>query len=247
MIISVDDSTPVPYSKVPHNDADPPPEKGGGEASEKPLEQDRFSPDLPPMNIPVRDPGPSRLWYVLPVALFILGMALGLIVTQRTMIAPTGHRMLAPGELTFEVQEPGRYILWHEYRTVFEGQPYRVDTQLPDWELRVLAGSPDDPQTAAPVEQERVRHARENLPQAERTTLGSYRLGPGTYTLSARGDFPPRVLHLRRDTTLRNATGLAAGMGLSLLGGVGGPLLALWLHQRRKKNWYHVNQHLSPG
>ncbi|MGB0257350.1 MAG: hypothetical protein ACPGES_01745 [Coraliomargarita sp.] len=38
----------------------------------------------------------------------------------------------APGMIQIEATEPGRYILWNDYVTVFEGQRYKVSEDLPN-------------------------------------------------------------------------------------------------------------------
>lgn len=37
-----------------------------------------------------------------------------------------------PGDIEVPIEEPGRYHLWHDYQTVFEGTTIRKDPALPD-------------------------------------------------------------------------------------------------------------------
>jgi hypothetical protein len=37
-----------------------------------------------------------------------------------------------PGTIEVQVDDPGRYFLWNEYRTVFEGRSYSRSEELPD-------------------------------------------------------------------------------------------------------------------
>ena len=83
--------------------------------------------DYPSPSSTVRIPSagfiPGEGWYALPPILMAAGLWLGMLITHGTMHLDPGQRLKVPGVTKFTVKAPGRYILWDDYRTVWEGQP----------------------------------------------------------------------------------------------------------------------------
>lgn len=42
------------------------------------------------------------------------------------------EQFIVPSTQTFEIEEPGKYVLWHDYQTFFEGSNYSKPEALPD-------------------------------------------------------------------------------------------------------------------
>ncbi len=201
----------------------------------------KMSPDKPEsprqgLTMPMPDPGPHPAWYGAAVLLFFAGIILGTLVTQQSVVSPPGERVVIPGSGEITIAEPGRYVLWHEYKGEIAGESFHVDAKLPEWTLALRELS-ETGEPGAKISMEPTVHARENVRGVIRTTLGQYRLEPGKYQLGAEGDFPPRILHLRESQALRYGLGMFLGFGISLLGGIGGPALAIFIYYKRRDNF----------
>ena len=72
-------------------------------------------------------PGRSRYaMAALLIALAILGVPAG--VLWFVLSQPNPAQFLAPGPRDFTAAEPGKYVLWHEYDTIFGGVTYSSNT-----------------------------------------------------------------------------------------------------------------------
>jgi hypothetical protein len=69
---------------------------------------------------------PSRLWYVLAVAVALGGfIAMGSFLLVRIPEIGSGtHRVLAPGNEEITLAEPGEYTIFHESRSMMNGQVF---------------------------------------------------------------------------------------------------------------------------
>lgn len=220
------------------------------------------SANAPAPDSPVPSAAPP-LW-LLGVAAVILvaGLGGGLLLSQWSQHAPAGTRFLVPGSTTVQIEQPGTYVLWDEYQTIFEGEQYilapKTEEQRESGEAkrsflddgtRINDGFPEGSELFVyakrikdngaieweAIQQERVLHAREAVGDTIRTTMGAYTFDqPGEYVVDMRGDFSPAVLHLRPSQVWRRIIGLGGGMILSLLGGLGGPALAVWVIWKRQ-------------
>lgn len=71
---------------------------------------------------------------ILGVALFVVGA----FVVPAAVILPlvlsdwSETQFLVPGSAEFLAEEPGRYYLWNDHQTVFEGFSYNRSESLPD-------------------------------------------------------------------------------------------------------------------
>jgi uncharacterized membrane protein len=76
---------------------------------------------------------PGLWWYTLAGAIFLAGLALAAVLVWRFVAAfePTA-RFLAPGEAQVSLAGPGDYIVWHEYRTVYQGRTFNLAQAMPD-------------------------------------------------------------------------------------------------------------------
>lgn len=45
---------------------------------------------------------------------------------------PSSQQFQAPGVMDIDVQQPGRYYVWNEYQTIYEGRVYDRSEELPD-------------------------------------------------------------------------------------------------------------------
>lgn len=69
---------------------------------------------------------PSRAWYVVSAAIFLVGLiAFASFLFLKLSRLNEGYvRVLVPGEAEVSLEKPGRYIIHHEFKSVFEGRVY---------------------------------------------------------------------------------------------------------------------------
>jgi uncharacterized membrane protein len=121
-------------------------------------------------------------------------------------------RFLAPGSAIVEVTAPGEYVLWHEYRTVFQGRTYRAAPALPSGVDMAVGG----PGGAVPVGAGASQSWKDG--DRARQAIGRFNAArAGTYTVSVQGAFEPRVMAVGREFLWR------------MLGSLGGALLIAFM------------------
>ncbi|XOF34470.1 MAG: hypothetical protein ACL93V_04015 [Candidatus Electrothrix sp. YB6] len=68
------------------------------------------------------------------VSLFVLGgVVIPLIIIVPLFLGDSvNEQFIVPGSIQVAVKEPGRYYLWNNYQTVFDGRSYNRSEELPD-------------------------------------------------------------------------------------------------------------------
>jgi uncharacterized membrane protein len=123
-------------------------------------------------------------------------------------------RFLAPGAGTVEVASPGRYVIWHEYRTTFENRTYRSDPGLPAG-ARFTVRGPDGP--PLPVGSAGTQSWKGG--GVERQAVGRFDAPTaGRYTVVLDGPFPAIVIAVTPDFMGRMLGSIAGALLLALLG-----------------------------
>jgi uncharacterized membrane protein len=88
---------------------------------------------MPAANVVVAARIPGMGWYALAGAIFLAGLALAAVLGWRFVAAfEPSARFLAPGEAQVSLAGPGDYIVWHEYRTVYQGRTFDLARAMPD-------------------------------------------------------------------------------------------------------------------
>ena len=133
-------------------------------------------------------------------------------------------RFLAPGAGSIDVTLPGRYVIWHEYRTTFENRVYRSAPGLPAG-ARFTVRGPEGP----PLPVGSAASMSWSSGEAARQAVGSFEAPVnGRYTLVLDGDFAPLVIAVQPDFLGRMLM-LAGGAVLLALLGVGAGIgLFVW-------------------
>ena len=127
-------------------------------------------------------------------------------------------RFVAPGAGTVEVQAPGRYVIWHEYRTTFENHVYRSAPGLPAGARFTVRGPDGPPLPVGPAGSQSWKGGA-----AERQAVGRFEApGAGRYTVVLDGPFPPMVIAVTPDFMGRLLLSIGAAVLLALLGVGGG-------------------------
>jgi hypothetical protein len=155
---------------------------------------------------------PGAGWYVLAgvvaVAATVAGIGIGVWLFQQYESAVP---FLAPGRHTLELKKPGSYLVWNDYRTLFQGRSYDESKHLPSGARiavvdrasgRELPVEPDFGASVTSGSAESVSVARFNIAQ------------PGSYEIVVHGGFPPRVMSVGRNLIFQLAGGLFGAFAL---------------------------------
>jgi hypothetical protein len=75
---------------------------------------------------------PGRGWYAAAGAL-ALGGTLGAVALVVWLVLSLGsdEQFLAPGRLAINLAQPGKVVIWHDHRTLFQGRSYDGPEKLP--------------------------------------------------------------------------------------------------------------------
>ncbi|AQT67848.1 hypothetical protein STSP2_01000 [Anaerohalosphaera lusitana] len=150
---------------------------------------------------------------VVGVVLFVLG---GLVVPVAGFVfffypmvsAEPAARFVAPANVRVEIEEAGRYVLWNEYESIYKGQTFAVDEDLPSGISMSFVG----PAGVGDVEMDAAMNSSVSTPSTERKSVGVFEVDePGRYVLSVAGEFEARVFSLRKSVLYRS---LMAGLGV---------------------------------
>lgn len=139
-----------------------------------------------------------------------------------------GTQFAAPGRIAVELR-PGAQLVWHDYRTVFEGRAYEADPQMPPQaSIRVRdAGGRE-------VATRRSGDHTSKSSNTERSALLSFRVAQaGRHEIAVGGTFAPRILSVAQDRTLRSFGAVLGAIAAALLGLAAGFGLWMWAFFRR--------------
>jgi uncharacterized membrane protein len=147
------------------------------------------------------------------VAVAGLGSAAALAVSAFLSLSEPA-RFVAPGAGSVEVKAPGRYVIWHEYRSTFENRVYRADPGLPAG-ARFTVRGPDGP--PLPVGSAGSQSWKGG--DVERQAIGRFEApGAGRYTVVLDGPFPPMVIAVTPDFMGRLLLSIGGAVLLALFG-----------------------------
>jgi hypothetical protein len=145
---------------------------------------------------------PARIWYLLPVLVALLApvpvpFAIWHAATDKSVDA---FQFKAPGSREFAISRPGKYVLWHETETVFDGQTYSSSGNLPPG-LRVELLDLDT-QTNIPLTPDQSTTMSSGA--TSRRSFGDFdNLTPGRYRITVSGQFPDQIFYFRESLTRR--------------------------------------------
>lgn len=160
----------------------------------------------------------------------ILLFLLGAFVVPLLLILPlllndsAEEQFLVPGSVEVTVDEPGRYYLWHDFRTVYEGVSYSKPEEIPDGldisvkteggeELVLMASGTMSSSTGA----------------SARRTIGYVDVAdPGRLTVTVNGDSEPRVFSFSQSGMKSIFLRIFGGAIVSMLMAFAGIGLVIW-------------------
>lgn len=138
----------------------------------------------------------------------------------------------SPGEATLDIEAPGRFYLWHNYRTIHDGQQVVRNQHLPDgmsFEVtRVDDGSTLAFQSRGSIHTEMANAASQSVGYVDVEN-------PGTFRIEVRGgDDRLRVMSFSRSRMMLFVRAIGFSLlSMVLLGTGGAALMIMGLVQRR--------------
>ena len=166
---------------------------------------------------------PSLWWLALAPLFLVVGVGGGTTILLKEVLRPaSSSTFVAPAVRTFDLTEPGTYVLSHDYRIAFMGRKYEEDANLPDGTAVSLKGPDGD------VAMEESWGSGSTSEEHERKEIGRFEIRtPGSYVLTVEGLDSPRVLTFSQSVIARIILSAAASILLSLLGWFGAPAVVI--------------------
>jgi hypothetical protein len=129
-----------------------------------------------------------------------------------------------PGNAGFTAKEPGRYILWNDYQTLYNGRNYNQSQTLPDgMKIRILDAN------GSPLEFVNDGSTGFTSGTDAAKSIGYVEIEqPGTLQIQVSGGTEDRVFSFGRSRVLRIVGTILVGIGASVLLGLLGVLLVVW-------------------
>lgn len=176
---------------------------------------------------------PGRGWYVFAGAIALAAtVAAGGIGVWLFLEYDAAVPFLAPGRHTVELKKPGSYLVWNDYRTVFQGRSYDESKHLPTGARisvtdrtsgRELPVGSQSGATSTSGSTESVAVAQFSITQ------------PGAYEIVVQGGFPPRVMSVGRNLIFQLAGGLFGAFALVFAGYSAALGIAGWAFLKREE------------
>jgi len=163
-------------------------------------------------------------WFVAAGAVALAGIAIAAALLLRFFADyESPARFLAPGASSVTLERPGRYVIWHEYRTVFEGRSFDLPSRLPHG-VRLEVSAPD-----GSVLRTEPAAMTMKWGSVERAAIVAFDAAmPGRYVVAARGDASPFVLAVGAAFGWPLAEALGGALAAAVIGVGAGLALALY-------------------
>jgi hypothetical protein len=130
----------------------------------------------------------------------------------------------APGSIEVTAKKPGRYYLWNDYRTVYNGKSYDRSESIPDGlEIQIRAADGHELQF--------VSHGSISTSGGSSAKKSIGYVGvehPGKVTVQVTGGSEDRILSFSQSGLLRMFGLILGGFGLSMIVAIGGIGLIIW-------------------
>ncbi len=134
------------------------------------------------------------------------------------------RQFIIPGELEIEIAEPGRYYLWNDYKTVFEGKSYNRSESIPDG-LEIKVADQDGRNLAL------IGHSSisSSTGHASKNSIGYVEVSsPCKLTVTVSGSSDDRVFSFSQSGITKIVGLVFAGFGFSMLFAAAGLGLSIW-------------------
>jgi uncharacterized membrane protein len=177
------------------------------------------------------DARPGRFGYFAAALAGVAGIAGAVAIVAHLLLGLDGGRQfIAPGKLVLDVQQPGKQVVWYDYRTVFQGRTYDNAEQVPDG-VRIRVTIAENGQA---VEVEPNRGMSSKMSSADSTSVASFEVAaPGRYEIQVEGAFEPRVFSVGESQLAPIFGAVLGALGAVFLGLTAAVVLCVWTYMRR--------------
>jgi len=159
---------------------------------------------------------------------FVIGMALPLALFIPILFQDDNIIFRAPGSVEISIVEPGRYYLWNNYVSVFEGRSYSLGPELPNGLTFSLTEK--DSGSTVPIKSDLSISSQ--IGNQKKSSIGYFELtNPGQYILKVSGNTEERVFSFGESlfgNSLQLFGGIIIGFLLGFVTTVGGLLLIVF-------------------
>jgi len=151
-----------------------------------------------------------------------------------------GDQFRVPGELTLELEKPGKYVIWSETSTFFEGRRHLFPDEIPPG-MSVMVM---DEKSGQALQVSEAMGSTERVGNNSRFSILSFEIHhAGTYTVIVENLDPERVFLIRPslighvvDFVVSTGKRLIASGLCFLFGLIVAPLLSIVIEVRRQRN-----------
>ncbi len=126
-------------------------------------------------------------------------------------------QFLVPGSVEIEIEDEGRYYLWNDYQTVYEGKTYSKPEEVPD-NLIISLKTKDGALHYDIIGKTSISTSSDST---SRKSIGYFDITvPGDYILEVKGETDPGLFSFRQfnyDTKLAMVMGIGEGVSLLII------------------------------
>ncbi len=163
------------------------------------------------------------------VVLFVAGMLMPAAVIIPLIMSGDGDKPFrVPGSMEITVEKPGRYYLWNQYRTIYEGRSYSFDKELPGG----LSFSLTEKASGTAVPLETGMNISSESGNRRKASIGYFEVPrPGTYIISVTGNTEERILSFGKsifESVLLFFGGMTLAILLAIAAAVGSLILLVF-------------------
>jgi len=175
---------------------------------------------------------PRRGWYAVAGLLVLAGPIVAAALGVRLYTLFDSKQFLGPGRQAIELARGGKYVLWSDYSTLFEGQRYDgLEALPPGSRLQVIHVA-----TGAALAVGAAAGAGSNIYGTKRKSIASFVAPePGRYEIIIEGDFPRQVFSASADVLAGTLWAIFGGAAAILAGLAAGATLGIWIYVRRNR------------
>ncbi len=160
------------------------------------------------------------------VVLFLVGAIAVplLVILPLALMESKDTQFQAPGSVEVTVKEPGRYYLWNDFRTVYQGRSYDRSERIPDGIIFQIKDA-----NGAPLHFSSDTSITSTSGGSSRKSIGYVRVEtPGKLAIEVSGQTDDRVFSFSQSGLLKMFGLIFGGIGLSLLVAFAGVGLLIW-------------------
>lgn len=176
---------------------------------------------------------PGAGWYAAAGAIAVATIvSITALIAWYVLTLDQGVQFIGPGRHTATFDQPGTYLVWNDYRTVFNGRSYEESEKLPPG-VQVTVIEVDGGQALAISAS---INTSSNLGDTARNSVAKFEITrPGRYEIIIEGDFPARVFSASKEFLLGLLAMIFGAIALLFLGFGAAIGLVCWVFIKREQ------------